>query len=89
MTRRSKLNRGLPAPSTPQRIIAYARVSTQDQDLSGQLAALKTAGAEAIFREKVSGVRADRPQLNKMVAALQRGDLVIGDTPRPAGQIRA
>jgi DNA invertase Pin-like site-specific DNA recombinase len=57
--------------------IGYARVSTQDQDLSAQLAALKAAGATAIFREKISGVRADRPQLKKMVAALKRGDLVI------------
>src|SRR5580704_17151270 len=58
-------------------IIGYARVSTQDQDLSAQLAALKTAGASTVYREKISGVRADRPQLKKMVAALKRGDLVI------------
>ena len=58
-------------------IVGYARVSTQDQDLSAQLAALKSAGADTVYREKISGVRADRPQLAKMVAALQRGDLVI------------
>ena len=58
-------------------VIGYARVSTQDQDLSAQLAALKTAGATTIYREKISGVRADRPQLTKMVAALKRGDVVI------------
>jgi DNA invertase Pin-like site-specific DNA recombinase len=57
--------------------IGYARVSTQDQDLSAQLAALKKAGATTMFKEKISGVRADRPQLAKMVAALRRGDLVI------------
>jgi DNA invertase Pin-like site-specific DNA recombinase len=58
-------------------IIGYARVSTQDQDLSAQLAVLKAAGATTIFREKISGVRADRPQLSRMIAALKRGDLVI------------
>jgi DNA invertase Pin-like site-specific DNA recombinase len=58
-------------------IIGCARVSTHDQDLSAQLAALKAAGAGSIYREKISGVRADRPQLRKMVAALKRGDLVI------------
>jgi DNA invertase Pin-like site-specific DNA recombinase len=55
----------------------YARVSTQDQDLSAQLDALKKAGAVTIFREKISGAHSNRPALKKMVAALRRGDLVI------------
>jgi DNA invertase Pin-like site-specific DNA recombinase len=58
-------------------MIGYARVSTRDQDLTGQIEALKAAGAKTIYREKVSGARADRPQLGKLTAALKAGDVVV------------
>src|SRR6266404_2089570 len=55
----------------------YARVSTDAQDLTSQLAQLKAAGCEKVFREKVTGATADRPQLRKLMAALTQGDVVI------------
>jgi DNA invertase Pin-like site-specific DNA recombinase len=58
-------------------ILGYGRVSTADQRLDGQIAALKAAGATKIYQEKISGVRADRPQLAKLMAGLQAGDIVI------------
>ena len=50
-------------------VVGYARA---DQDFTGQLEALKAAGAKTIYREKISGARADRPQLGKLMASLKR-----------------
>ena len=44
-------------------IYGYARVSTGTQDLTGATAQLKDAGHQKIFREKITGTTADRPQL--------------------------
>src|SRR5947209_20537588 len=58
-------------------ILGYARVSTDAQDLTSQVAQLKAAGCERVFHEKISGATADRPQLKKLMTALGPGDVVI------------
>jgi len=57
--------------------IGYARCSTNDQNLDWQLDALKNEGCEKIYREKVSGMKKDRPELAKLLDTLRAGDTVI------------
>lgn len=57
--------------------IGYARVSTLDQDLDLQLKALKKAGCQKVFREKVSGASRQRPEFQQMLNQLREGDTVI------------
>jgi len=57
-------------------LIGYARVSTDDQTLDQQRAALTAAGCKRIFEEKVSGAKRDRPQLAALLHQLRDGDVV-------------
>lgn len=58
-------------------LIGYARVSTQDQDLSLQLDALQGAGCARIFEDRMSGAKADRPGLNDALAYVRDGDVLV------------
>src|SRR4051794_19822392 len=58
-------------------IYGYARVSTEAQDLTGAIAQLKAVGCQKIFREKITGTTADRPQLKKLMAVLTHDDVVV------------
>jgi|SRR5215469_7644113 len=58
-------------------VYGYARVSTKEQDLTLQRAALKGAGCVQIFKETMSGARSDRPQLARLLKLLDQGDVVI------------
>src|ERR1700687_4146340 len=59
-------------------LYGYARVSTLDQDLSIQRAALKAAGCEVIRAEKASGPRRDgRSELQMLLDFLRAGDTLV------------
>ncbi|HEY8689632.1 MAG TPA: recombinase family protein [Clostridium sp.] len=55
----------------------YARVSTQEQNLDRQLDSLNSAGAEEIIQEKITGTKADRPELNRLLDKLRKGDVIL------------
>ncbi|WP_207424126.1 recombinase family protein [Desertivirga brevis] len=56
--------------------IGYVRVSKNEQNLDLQVEALKKAGCEQIFKEKISGAEKERPQYLKMIEGLRKGDTV-------------
>lgn len=58
-------------------LIGYARVSTEDQKLRLQRDALKEAGCEKFFREKLSGASKVLPERDKLLAFARKGDVVV------------
>ena len=62
----------------------YLRVSTDEQDLTRQADIEHNARAAGyyiagVYREKASGARADRPELLRMIADLQPGEVVVAE----------
>jgi DNA invertase Pin-like site-specific DNA recombinase len=58
-------------------VYGCARVSTDGQSLSAQLAELKAAKCAKVFQEKISGARSDRKQLMGLMAVLTKGDVLV------------
>lgn len=57
--------------------IGYARVSTADQHLRMQEDALKSAGCEEIYSDVISGVKSQRPGLDKALNFAREGDTIV------------
>ena len=58
--------------------LGYARVSTVDQNLESQLDALKAAGCDKIFQEKVTGNGSkQRPELERLIDQVREGDAIV------------
>ena len=60
-------------------ILGYARVSTDGQNLDRQIDALIAAGVSKkhLYCEKMTGTKADRPELNRLINDLEINDTVI------------
>ena len=57
--------------------IGYARVSTNDQNKSMQLDALRAAGCERVFEDTASGATESRPGLDEALAFARKGDELV------------
>lgn len=57
--------------------VGYARVSTSSQSLDSQLKALKEAGCEKVYHEKISGAKTHRKEFEAMMDFVRDGDQVV------------
>lgn len=62
---------------TEGKLLGYARVSTEDQDLTLQVDALNRENCWEIYKEKRSATRGKRPELEQLFMALRPGDTVV------------
>ena len=67
------------ATTTTGQLVGYARTSTTDQKagLESQLRDLEGAGCQRIYREEISSVAAQRPQLEAALDYVRQGDTLI------------
>ena len=66
-------------------ILGYARVSTGDQDVSGQTMRLEKAGAIKVFTDVMSGKSMERPGLAELIAYARKGDTLAGSASIGSG----
>src|SRR2546423_8859004 len=58
-------------------LIGYARVSKNEQNLDLQIDALKAAGCEKIFHDKITSLKEERKGLDEALAFLRPGDVLV------------
>ena len=58
-------------------IFGYCRVRTEEQVLDRQLESLKKYNCDEIFMEKITGTKANRPELNKLKEKVREEDIVV------------
>ena len=59
------------------KLFGYARVSTQAQELHRQLDAINQYKCDEVLREKMSGTKSDRPELNRLKQTVREGDTIV------------
>jgi DNA invertase Pin-like site-specific DNA recombinase len=64
-----------PAPRAYK--VGYARVSSHDQKLDSQLDALHQVGCHKVFSDRVSGMKADRPGWDQLMAYVRPADTLV------------
>ena len=57
--------------------IGYVRVSTEEQNTARQEALMEQLGVDELFIDRMSGKSRDRPELQRMLTFVRKGDVVI------------
>lgn len=57
--------------------IGYIRVSTAEQNIARQATLMQELGVDEIYIDKVSGKDTNRPELQKMLSYVRKGDTVV------------
>jgi DNA invertase Pin-like site-specific DNA recombinase len=65
------------AHNTPMKKVGYARVSREDQNINSQRDALLAAGCAEIFEDRISGAEFSRVGLDRALAALDSGGVLV------------
>lgn len=60
--------------------IGYVRVSTKEQNTIRQEELMKALGADKVYIDRMSGKDMERPELQRMMAYVREGDLVVTES---------